>query len=367
MPRSSPWQALTLPFRRLANPYSRYRYAAWIHCARVGLALLASMLLTSGIDLPHGLWASVTVMVVMGGLVHQGTIRGKSYERILGTLLGAAVGLGVVVAHDLTGSYALIYLLMALFGAVAAYFAIGRAGYVALLAGITLFIVAGHGDNGINEGLWRTLNVLLGVALALLFAQIYPLRAVYVWRYLLSDNLRACARLYGQLSSNSDVRAEHFAEQLEELDRRLVAARAHLAPVARETAMPVRDLELIQRTHRAIMGTLESLIASRQFAAQGGDIEPIPASLDAHRQAIVRLLLQCAHALKFSRAARLLQICQSLERLPPRPHNLSESFEKQGFYWLTLRLYEQVERLSRLLAGNAAHWNIQSRDRPPRD
>lgn len=48
-------QSLAVPFRRLANPYTRYRYAAWIHCARVGLALLASILLTTGIDIPHGL------------------------------------------------------------------------------------------------------------------------------------------------------------------------------------------------------------------------------------------------------------------------------------------------------------------------
>ncbi|UUC47739.1 FUSC family protein [Pseudomonas citronellolis] len=358
-------QSLALPWRRLANPYTRYRYAAWIHCVRVGLALLASILLTTGIDIPHGLWASVTVLVVMGGLVHQGTIRGKSRDRILGTLLGAAVGLAIILVHNLSGSNVLVYLLMSLAGAVAAFYAIRRPGYVALLAGITMCTVAGHGDNSMTDGLWRMLNVLIGVALALVFAQIYPLRAVYVWRYLLSDNLRACARLFGQLSSSADLRAEHFASQLEELDQRLVASRAHLAPVARETGMPLRELELIQRAHRAIMGTLESLLASRQFAAQAGEIAPPPADLEPMRQAIGRLLLQSAHALKFSRTSRLVQECQGSGHLPPRPQSLAGSFEVQGFYWLTLRLYEQVEQLSAQLAGSAAHWNIQSRDRVP--
>ncbi|MCY1267261.1 Inner membrane protein YeeA [compost metagenome] len=354
---------LTLPFRRLANPYTRYRYAAWIHCARVGLALLASMLLASALHIPHGLWSSITVLVVMGGLLHQGTIRGKSYERVVGTLVGAAAGLGVTLVGQYSGSIALVHLLMACLGAVSAYYAIRSAGYVALLAGITLFIVAEPGVNGITEGLWRSFNVLLGVGLALLFAQIYPLRAVYVWRYLLSDNLRACARIYGQLTSDTDFSAENFASQLEELDHRLVAARAHLPPVARETGMPLRDLENIQRNHRAIMGTLESLIASRQFAAQAGEIEPIPASLDEHRTLTVRLLLQSAHALKFSRTRKLVQECQGLVHVTERPHNLSDSFEQQGFYWLSLRLYEQVELLSESLAGSARHWNIQSRDR----
>lgn len=354
---------LTLPFRRLANPYTRYRYAAWIHCVRVGPALLASMLLTSALKLPHGLWASVTVLVVMGGLVHQGTIRGKSYERVLGTLAGAALGLCVIAVYDRTRSLALTYLVMSVLGAASAFYAIRRPGYVALLAGITMCIVAGPGETGFTEGLWRSANVLIGVAVALVFSQIYPLRAVYVWRYLLSDNLRACARIYGQLSSNHDFTAEHFARQLEELDHRLVASRAHLGPVSRETGMPLRELEILQRIHRAIMGTLESLIASRQFAAQAGEIEPVPASLDTHRQIIGRLLLQSAHALKFSRTSKLVQACQGLDNLPARPHNLTDSFEKQGFYWLTLRLYEQVEMLSAKLASTSTHWNIQSRDR----
>lgn len=136
---------LTLPFRRLANPYTRYRYAAWIHCIRVGLALLASMLMTSALKLPHGLWASVTVLVVMGGLVHQGTIRGKSYERVLGTLVGAAFGLCVIAVYDRTRSLTITYLLMSVLGAASAYYAIRRPGYVALLAGITMCIVAGPG------------------------------------------------------------------------------------------------------------------------------------------------------------------------------------------------------------------------------
>ena len=41
-----------------------------IHAVRVSLGLLASIALTTGINLPHGEWASVTMLVVIGGL-HQ--------------------------------------------------------------------------------------------------------------------------------------------------------------------------------------------------------------------------------------------------------------------------------------------------------
>jgi len=46
--------------RPLLDPYRRYRHARVIHAVRVSLGLLATILLTTGINLPHGEWASVT-------------------------------------------------------------------------------------------------------------------------------------------------------------------------------------------------------------------------------------------------------------------------------------------------------------------
>ncbi|MGH8387133.1 MAG: hypothetical protein ACRESJ_16835 [Pseudomonas sp.] len=40
--------------RPLLDPYRRYRHARVIHAVRVSLGLLASILRTTGINLPHG-------------------------------------------------------------------------------------------------------------------------------------------------------------------------------------------------------------------------------------------------------------------------------------------------------------------------
>ncbi|MFP3747262.1 hypothetical protein SB816_29770, partial [Achromobacter sp. SIMBA_011] len=74
--------------------------------------------------------------------------------------------------------------------------AIGKAGYIALLSAITMVIVAGHGDNEIVDGLWRAVNVLVGIAIALAFSFALPLYATYSWRYKLADALRACAAVH---------------------------------------------------------------------------------------------------------------------------------------------------------------------------
>jgi uncharacterized membrane protein YccC len=43
-----------------------------------------SILLTTGFHLPHGEWASVTMLIVIGGLQHHGNIGKKSVERAYG-------------------------------------------------------------------------------------------------------------------------------------------------------------------------------------------------------------------------------------------------------------------------------------------
>src|ERR1700741_2496054 len=63
--------------RAVTSPYYRYRHANFFHSLRVGLAMLVSILATTGIDIPHGIWSSVTLLVVIGGLQHHGNIRKK--------------------------------------------------------------------------------------------------------------------------------------------------------------------------------------------------------------------------------------------------------------------------------------------------
>jgi len=98
--------------RPLLDPYRRYRHAKLIHAVRVSIGLLATILLTTGINLPHGEWASVTMLVVIGGLQHHGNIGKKAVERAYGTLIGASVGLLLVVQEAYVGQPLLTYLLM---------------------------------------------------------------------------------------------------------------------------------------------------------------------------------------------------------------------------------------------------------------
>ncbi|HEY4802539.1 MAG TPA: FUSC family protein [Paraburkholderia sp.] len=371
-------------WRALASPYYRYRNAKVIHSVRVGLAMLASILATSGIDIPHGIWASVTLLVVIGGLQHQGNIRKKAAERALGTLLGAVIGLALIVLQAVTGSVTLTYVLMSLVAAVCGYYAIGKPGYVALLAAITMCIVAGHGDNLIDTGLWRTLNVMIGIVIALVFSFALPLHATYSWRYSLADNLRDCARVYAQVANGEHVDPDEQVQTFMRLNARLVQLRGLMPSVAKEIDVPLARLEQVQRLHRAILSALEMLCTGT-----GSYEQPLVRVAFAQRgEQVRRALLATARALRFggsrhpeAAAQGLRPSVESVEGCEAEPvvavgeggaegaevasaavspQTRSElAPQMQGPYWLSLRVEEQVERLRALLLETEPRWNIE--------
>ncbi len=344
-------------WRALASPYYRYRNARLIHSVRVGLAMLASILATTGIDIPHGIWSSVTLLVVIGGLQHHGNIRKKAAERALGTLLGAVIGLLLIVVQALTDSAPLTYGLMSLVAAVCGYYAIGKPGYVALLTAITMCIVAGHGDNLIDTGLWRTLNVMVGIVIALAFSFALPLHATYSWRYRLADNLRDCARVYAQVASGAHLDNEAHVAIFMRLNTRLVQLRALMPSVAKEIDVPQARLEQVQRLHRSILSALEML-----STGTGSYEEALVRVAFAQRgETVRRALLATARALRFGgarhpgAAAHALRPAAALA--PPEKGALAP--QMQGPYWLSLRVEEQVEQLRALLLDIEPRWNIE--------
>jgi uncharacterized membrane protein YccC len=329
----------------------------------VALALLASIALTSGIDIPHGEWSTVTLLVVIGGLQHHGNIRKKAAERALGTLLGASLGLGLILLQLATHSTMITYLLLAVIAGVCAYHAIGKPGYIALLTGITTVIVAGHGNLSIDVGLWRTLTVLIGIVIALAFSFVLPQYATYSWRYRLADNMRDSARIYSAIVEGRPMSAVAMTKRFLTMNARLVASRSLLASVAKEINVPVAVLDDIQRQHRSILTALEMMAA-----AMPDDTHGLAASGHGEERAVRQRLLLMARALRFGRvgllhaatgapAAGSPVAAARLERTASGAAELAPGL--QGPYWLAQRLAEQVDRLRLRLIEIERQWNLE--------
>lgn len=349
----------------ITSPYYRYRHAKLIHSLRVGLAMLFSILATTGIDLPHGIWASVTLLVVIGGLQHSGNIRKKAAERAAGTLLGASIGLVLILERNFTGSLPLTYVSMSVVAAICAWFAIGKPGYIALLTAITMCIVAGHGDNLIDTGLWRTLNVLIGIVIALVFSFALPLHATFSWRYLLADNLRAFARIYARIVHGPPIGADEHVKIFLALNARLVQLRSLIPSAAKEMDVPQAQLEEIQRLHRGLLSGLELMSTSTLEHLDAAGREAFARQCGVEVHTVRATLLAMARALRFAGATRFRMPEASPLTQPDAAFAASLPAELHGPYWLALRLAEQVDRLRELLIETEPNWNIGRRTRVP--
>jgi len=335
--------------RPLLDPHRRYRHARYIHAGRIVIGLLATILLTTGIHLPHGEWASVTMLIVIGGLQHHGNIGKKSVERAYGTLIGAALGLAVVTQQTYLGMPLLTYLLMSLICGFFAYHAIGKGGYTALLSAITLFIVAGHGDNPVTDGLWRTVDILIGIALALAFSFALPLYAVYSWRYNLASGLRDCAKVYERINGGQSITADEHLKLTAKLNATMLQLRSLLPSVSKEVKIPIVELEAIQGHFRMCLSTLEILSNIRPA-------DMAQAALTVEQRRIRRQFIGMARALRNG-------VTERLERKPEASEVSSETElaipgELIGYRLLTLQLGKNLDGLQQLLAKTARRWKI---------
>ncbi|MGV8920880.1 MAG: FUSC family protein [Pseudomonas sp.] len=339
--------------RPLLDPYRRYRHARVIHAVRVSLGLLATILLTTGINLPHGEWASITMLVVIGGLQHHGNIGKKAAERAYGTLIGAGVGLALIAQHAYFGLPLVTYLSISVVCGFFAYHAIGKGGYTALLSAITVFIVVGHGDNPVSDGLWRTVDILIGIVLALAFSFALPLYAVFSWRYTLASALRDCALIHSRIISGQSVTDDDYIKLVSRVNGAMVQLRSLMPSVSKEVRISVTELDAIQRNLRMCISTLEILANTRPGPEV---IEQLQVSLKAeHRQVRVHLIAM-ARALRTGVSQRLERVGDGVERDDLLKEPVYSALD--GYRLLTLQLVANVDEMRGRLAQSSGRWRI---------
>jgi uncharacterized membrane protein YccC len=355
-PFAQPVRRLASAFWHIASPYQRYRHAKALHGVRVGLAMTTSILLTTGLHLPYGEWASISMLVVIGGLQHHANIRRKAFERAVGTMLGALFGMLCIVQYSLIGSLPLTYALMAIGTGVAGYYAIGRGGYIALLAGITLCIVAGQGDNSITLGLWRSCNVLIGIGIALAFSFAFPLHALFTWRYDLANNMRGMVRAYRRVLGPKPIDANEQLTIFSDLTGRLVKLRTLMGAVSKELHVPLSELEAVQHEHRAILNSLE-LVVSSSLGKPGEQRLSVIRCFDEEGRRMCTVLLRLARALRTGDSDNL-----NVTAIAPAPPPATRSVDPrslpadmQGPYWVLQQLSRQVERMRQLIGTVEGH------------
>lgn len=360
----------------IVEPYTRYQHADILHAMRLGSAVVAALVVNVITDLPHGEWTTITVFIILGLLQYQGAIYTKAKERVLGTLLGIVIGLSLLwLSHYLLSYLWFYYLLIGIMSGIIGYFAIRQLGYLGMLTGITMCMIISSTSSVGEDGLIRALNVLFGTIIAVLATLILPLKSTLMWRFLLANNIEACANIYAGVAhfinpsnqpphrSSSTVSpnaasqvltAAEMTQQLKVINQRLLKVRAHIVATAGESHIDKVTLEQIQRTHRNIIGTIDLLLTAAPKLAK------LPIDSD-NRVLLVHYQHELTQAMRHMAAVLRSpsdEVFRPLTKIQVSQYpSISQLiFEWQGYFWLTQTLQVQLQSLSDLLQETKPKW-----------
>nr|VUD23625.1 Putative inner membrane protein [Salmonella sp. NCTC 7297] len=130
------------------------------------LAFILTFLLVRLFSIPEGTWPLITLVVIVGPISFWGNVVPRAFERIGGTILGAALGLVALRLELFSLPLMLVWCAVAMF--LCGWLALGKKPYQALLIGITLAVVVGAPAGDMDTALWRGGDVILGSLLAML-------------------------------------------------------------------------------------------------------------------------------------------------------------------------------------------------------
>ncbi|MFT5120281.1 MAG: putative membrane protein YccC, partial [Psychrobacter glaciei] len=375
------YQHVTAPF---IEPYVRYQHADVLHAIRLGTAIILALLVNKVTNFPHGEWTTITVFIILGLLQYQGAIYTKAKERILGTLFGIGTAFGVLWFNQNAGAWLWVdYALIGLLSGIIGYLAVRKLGYTGLLTGITmLMIVSDLGNNSIGQdGIYRALNILLGTGVAVAVTLILPLKSTLMWRFLLSSNLDACSSLYAGVGHHIDATEggvdgttddsvqklnpvafsieevpvdRALVTALQQINKRLLAVRPHIAATASESGIEKETLETIQRTHRNIIGTIDLLLSAAPRLANIEIDEENHVLLIHYQHELTQAMHHMAAVLRSPSDEVFRPITRIAVSEYPSVQHLA--FEWQGYFWLTQTLQTQLQQLSDLLQTTKPHW-----------
>ncbi|MDO4641393.1 MAG: FUSC family protein [Neisseria sp.] len=344
------------------DPYKRYRHTRTIHALRLGLAVLVATLIARLFDLPHGEWIPITVFVVLGMIQFQGAIYVKALERMWGTLIGLFLGIVLLWLNQyyLHNNW-IFFCCIGVISSVMGWGAVGKNGYIPMLAGLTVCMLVGEGGSDWFQGSSiRAMNVIIGALIALAASKIMPLKSTMMWRFLLADNLTACNRQLGAVYGGIPIGGKNWRVLLANqqlINARLVKARSHMAAMMQESKISKTMMDSMQHSHRKIVSSIDLLMNAALKLPELTINEDEKSLLTRHFLNLEQDLRRTAHYLKGNYGRRFKP--DDSTDIAVRELAGKLSFEWQGFIWLSINLRMDLNTLLLMLQNSQRRWHTK--------
>ena len=350
------------------------RYSRWIHATRISLAFLVTFTAIRYFKLDNASWALITMLIVMAPQPYWGNVFSRAIQRTGGTVVGALSGLVALYLEIYSLPAMLLWCASVMF--VCGYLTLGKRPYMALLIGSTLAVVSCTPPNDMESAVLRSVYVLAGSILALVFTSIYPQRAYTDLRIKFSQSLSKLNDLYEAYFSPQVLERPALEDALKnELDA-VVKLRNYIAPASKESNLKPQVFGNLQTLHRNLITTLTLMIDAYWASHESHKlIESEPALRDIHRlipQALKSLQNKMVMGISNNEiSGQLRTTTQTLRELMFK--GLDRKNVETPFYayiWLSLEMLRQLTSMNDLLHSalyaSPAHLlrKPQSEDKP---
>ncbi len=255
-------------------PFFAYKPLQMRQAVKTALAAVIAYLATTLLRLPEGQWAVISVVVV--SQAHLGGSLRAGRARILGTAVGASLGVAAISAFG--SSLGGLVLAIGL--------AIGLCAYLLhvhdsfRMAGLTAVIVlaGGHYDNPLLYGFTRFLEISIGVGVALGVSYLlWPARAGSSLKRGVAEALRLEARFLQALANSrfpTDCDPKNERATRAALDQARAANRALLDQARNEPSGLTREENLVVSLYNFTERIAEHLMAM-EYAVHFRQLDPL--------------------------------------------------------------------------------------------
>lgn len=340
----------------LRDPYFTYHYRRRLHVLRVVFALLITFGIIRVFEIPHSSWALVSTVMVMGNLPHIGGVLDKGRQRLLGTVLGAATGLLLILFPPA------LHLLIPAGGLVAIGVATwltfsNRHGYSGLMFAISLLLVIGDGSHDLDIGLWRAFDVLLGTLVGIsVTVLVLPQKATDMMRFMLAENLDRMARLFHAHTTAAAALDVDTRALLKATSSALIKQRGLVDAIHREKRLNRDELDGIISLQRRMLSTIELLLETHWTTREGhGRIEAME-GLRAEQHRLARDLGTLAFQVRTGQPIAITVNQFDLQRHAELASSARSDegrilFSPSGYLWLNRELARLTRDLVDRLGG----------------
>ncbi|WP_456269530.1 FUSC family protein [Kushneria sp. AK178] len=334
---------------RFRDPYFNYRYRHYLYTLRATIALGITFCIISLFNIPHSIWAPVSTLMVMGNLPHVGGVLDKGGQRLIGTALGGALGIVLLLIPAPSGTVQVLTL-VAIAVALHATFT-SRYGYSVLMFGITILMVTGDGNQDLTIALWRAFDVLLGTSIGIAITiVVLPQKATDLFRFMLADNLDRLASLYYAHTVATEADHDQTLEEMKKTTSQLIKQRALVDAVHKEGRLRRGELNSLLSLERRMISTVELLLETHWDTRNGHDIIESLEGLRNEQQQLARDLSMLAHQVRTGQEIDLDIAALDLQRYVNRAFSGRSAsgralFSPSGYLWLNRELARQARAL----------------------